>query len=188
MVYSAEDGHPCPIQVGPANRARRALTSFTRRTPLTTTPRRQLVTLLTLLLTVAGSLHVPAGRRRLVGAGGVDAGAVRFWPTVNHLGPAVVVRAAVARRRRRPPTAGGGRARTAGLGVVGGRGLGLAEAAREVLLEAGRQRPRVGAGDRPHRRHGGGRDAAGRSSVPIGLRTTHDDRQSPPRTPITSDD
>ena len=37
MVYPPEDGHPSRY----TNRARRALTSFIRRTPLTTTPRRQ---------------------------------------------------------------------------------------------------------------------------------------------------
>ena len=37
MAYPPEDGHPPST-----NRARRALTSFMRRTPLTTTPRRQL--------------------------------------------------------------------------------------------------------------------------------------------------
>ena len=36
MVYPPEDGHPSGT-----NRAGRALTSFMRRTPLTTTPRRQ---------------------------------------------------------------------------------------------------------------------------------------------------
>ena len=37
MVYPPEDGHPSMY----SNRARRALTSFMRRTPLTTTPRHQ---------------------------------------------------------------------------------------------------------------------------------------------------
>jgi len=37
MAYPPEDGHPSQH----TNRARRGLTSFMRRTPLTTTPRRQ---------------------------------------------------------------------------------------------------------------------------------------------------
>ena len=105
---------------------------------------------------VAARLVPGAADIRLVGAGRVDAGAVRLRPPVDRLTPVVALR-----RRRRPATTDAvgsrlGRVRGGLRCVVGARRrrLGLAEAAHEVVLEAGRQRPRVGTGNGPHGRHG----------------------------------